>query len=135
MPSEWLTAGSYAKTNIRSDWLVEQWFHPVLLERAPRLLIGTLAHEGLHMIRFAVALRRSSLEPYRLVLHPEQTHRLLRSHWTSLDRPPRYGALLHEELHWPFGEIGIELLTNKLLVERGLEPLTRTLPDGDYAGV
>jgi hypothetical protein len=135
MPSEWLTTGSYAKVNIRSDWDVEQWFHPVLLERATRLLIGTLAHEGLHMIRFGVSRHRPALEPYRLVLHPEQTQRLLQSHWTSLNHPPGYGALLNDRLHWPLGEIGVELLTNKLLINRGLEPLTRTLPNGDYAGV
>jgi hypothetical protein len=114
-----------------SDTSTALAFHPALEEiDHPSLLIGTLAHEGLHAICFAQPDGRGYFLPAK------QTRRLIKKHWTSR-RPPGYGARLKaiHERHARPGETGIELLTNKLLGDRDLDPLIRTLPNGDYDGV
>src|SRR6266481_1643917 len=79
--------GSLGLTSSRPPARVDMWFHPGLTSpRYPfRVLFGTLAHEGLHGIRFAVAREFS--------LSAEQTRRLVYSH--SIGRvPPGYGERL-----------------------------------------
>jgi len=72
-------------------------------------------------IRFAVAREFS--------LSAEQTRRLVYSHAIG-QLPPGYGERLQRLcVHAP-GETGVELLTNKLLVQRGLDPLVRTFEGG-----
>jgi hypothetical protein len=120
--------GSWGQPWHLSPTAVALVFHPELERKSRSLLLGTLAHEGLHGIRFAVA--------HDWYLPPKQMRRLIQKHWTGR-RPPGYGARLeaiHQRAKKP-GETGIELLTNKLLINRGLDPLTRTLPNGDYVGI
>ena len=116
--------GSLSLTSSRPPARVDMWFHPGLTSPPYpfRVLFGTLAHEGLHGIRFAVAREFS--------LSAEQMRRLVYSH--SIGRvPPGYGERLqHLCAHVPW-ETGVELLTNKLLMQHGLEPLVRT-SDGGY---
>jgi hypothetical protein len=115
--------GSLGLTASRSPARVDMWFHPGLANYPYpfRLLFGTLAHEGLHGIRFAVAREFS--------LSVEQTRRLVYLHPIG-QVPPGYGERLqHLCAHVPW-ETGVELLTNKLLVQRGLDPLVRTLEGG-----
>ncbi len=116
--------GSLSLTSSRPPARVDMWFHPGLTSPPYpfRVLFGTLVHEGLHGIRFAVAREFS--------LSAEQTRRLVYSH--SIGRvPPGYGERLqHLCAHVPW-ETGVELLTNKLLMQHGLEPLVRT-SDGGY---
>ncbi len=115
--------GSLGLTSSRSSAWVDMWFHPGLASHPYpfRLLFGTLAHEGLHGIRFAVARDFS--------LSAEQTRRLVYSHAIG-QLPPGYGERLQRLCAHAPGEIGVELLTNKLLVQRGLDPLVRTFEGG-----
>jgi hypothetical protein len=81
------------------------------------LLLGNLAHEGIHAILYAATSGQSMYLPVAQVRRLVETHRISQN-------PPGYGERLLE-LRGSTNETGIELLTNKLLVDRGLPPLVR----------
>ncbi len=58
-----------------------------------------------------------------LGLPTKRVERLSEHHWIG-NCPERYAELLFD-VHGRSDEIGVELLTNKVLIQRGLEPLLR----------
>ncbi len=111
-------------TSRRCATEVDIQFHPSLSHKGSdsSLLVGTLAHEGLHAILHAFS--------GQLHLPFAQARRLIESHWISRVPRPGYGEWLLD-MHGKIGETAIELLANKLLVQHGLKPLVRG-PNGEY---
>jgi len=115
-------ASPFGRTRKLHRFSVELLFHPGLLEASRNsLLVGTLLHEGIHAM--LVAIRDD------LGLPTNQVRRLAESHWVG-NCPDGYGELLFQ-VHGRPDEIGVELLTNKILIQHGMEPLVRNRK-GEY---
>ena len=110
---------AFGRTTSTTSDVVQIQFHPLLAAKGPSssLLLGNLAHEGIHAILYAATDGQSWYLP------AAQVKRLVETHPIS-QNPPGYGERLLELRGSP-NETGIELLTNKLLVARGLQPLVR----------
>jgi len=118
------TVRAYGNITKRRAMEVDIRFHPSLLDKGSgsSLLLGNLAHEGLHAILYASA--------GRMYLPFAQVRRLIESHPISQVPTRGYGEWLSDK-SGDANETAIELLTNKLLVQRGLKPLVRG-SSGDY---
>jgi hypothetical protein len=110
---------SFGRTTRTTSNVVQIQFHPLLADKGPSssLLLGNLAHEGIHAILYAATSGQSMHLPVAQVRRLVETHRISQN-------PPGYGERLLE-IRGSTDETGIELLTNKLLVDRGLPPLVR----------
>ncbi len=130
-----LEVGGWGRTFLREPGVVpgvvDIGFHPALTDKAPSLLIGTLAHEGLHAIMLAIDRTALGIARDDSFLRPEQAARLI-SHHPISQVPPGYGERLVELHGQHLGETGIELLTNKLLQNHGHELLERRAVGGGY---